>query len=150
MKVSTRGRYALRLMLDLAENQSEGYVPLKDMAKRQKISIKYLEHIVKLLGKANFLESARGPQGGYRLSRDVSEYNVGEILRVTEGEFLPTDCLSGREHKCSMADSCNAVKFWSGLQKAIKDYMYQYKLVDLLDAQRSPKIRDCIEREEHL
>ena len=150
MKVSTRGRYALRLMLDLAENQSEGYVPLKDMAKRQKISIKYLEHIVKLLGKANFLESARGPQGGYRLSRDVSEYNVGEILRVTEGEFLPTDCLSGREHKCSMADSCNAVKFWSGLQKAINDYTYQYKLVDLLDVQSSTKIRDCIEREEHL
>ena len=140
MKVSTRGRYALRLMLDLAENQSEGYVPLKDMAKRQKISIKYLEHIVKLLGKANFLESARGPQGGYRLSRDVSEYNVGEILRVTEGEFLPTDCLSG----------CNAVKLWSGLQKAINDYTYQYKLVDLLDAQSSPKTRDCIEREEHL
>lgn len=150
MKVSTRGRYALRLMLDLAENQSEGYVPLKDMAKRQKISIKYLEHIVKLLGKANFLESARGPQGGYRLSRDVSEYNVGEILRVTEGEFLPTDCLSGREHKCNMADSCNAVKFWSGLQKTIKDYTYQYKLVDLLDAQSAPKNRDCIEREENL
>ncbi|MGP1570068.1 MAG: RrF2 family transcriptional regulator [Eubacteriales bacterium] len=133
MKVSTRGRYALRLMLDLAQNQNEGYVPLKDMAKRQGISTKYLEHIVNLLGKAEFLESVRGPQGGYRLRRDVSEYSVGEILHVTEGEFLPTECLSGKEHKCNMHENCTAARFWCGLQNVINDYIYSYKLVDLLD-----------------
>lgn len=133
MKVSTRGRYALRLMVDLAENQGDGYVPLKDMAARQKISIKYLEHIVKLLGKADFLDSVRGPQGGYRLKREVDEYNVGEILNVTEGNFLLTECLSGKEHNCNMAGNCSAVKFWGGLQAVIDEYIYAYKLSDLLE-----------------
>ena len=133
MKVSTRGRYALRLMLDLAENQSQGYVPLKDMAQRQRISTKYLEHIVKMLAKAGFLDSARGPQGGYRLHRDVGDYSVGEILYVTEGKFFLAQCLSGKDDKCDMSGNCSAVKFWKGLQDVIDEYIYAYKLVDLLD-----------------
>lgn len=133
MKVSTRGRYALRLMIDLAENQMAGYVPLKDIAGRQKISIKYLEQIVSLLGKADYLESTRGPQGGYRLKKNADEYSVGEILRVTEGDFSPTECLAGHAHKCTMEGGCSAVKFWGGLQEVINKYIDSYKLTDLIE-----------------
>lgn len=133
MRVSTKGRYALRLMLDLAENQHKGYVPLKDIARRQKISTKYLEQIVSLLCKADYLEGVRGPQGGYKLKRAAEDYNVGEILHATEGRFTPTECLAGHTHKCNMAGQCAAVKFWEGLQNIINEYIHSYKLSDLIE-----------------
>lgn len=140
MKVSTRGRYALRLMIDLAENQGDGYVPLKDIANRQKISIKYLEQIVSLLSKSDYLEGIRGPQGGYRLNRKAEDYSIGDILSVTEGDFSPTECLSGHAHKCTMQGECSAVKFWGGLQDVINKYINSYNLADLLEGDKDENL----------
>lgn len=133
MKVSTKGRYALRLMIDLAEHKHEEYVALKDISVRQKISLKYLEQIVSILGKAGYLESSRGPQGGYRLAGSPKEYNVGDIIRITEGNFSPTACLGGKADKCNMRGACAAVGFWEGLQNVINEYIDSFCLEDLID-----------------
>lgn len=131
MKVSTKGRYALRIMIDLALNNDGSYIPLKDIAMRQGISFKYLEQIMSLLNKAGYLETLRGNNGGYRLSRKPSEYNVGEILRMTEGELAPIYCLTENGH-CDRMINCPTYSFWKGLDDVINNYINSKTLEDLI------------------
>ena len=133
MKVSTKGRYALRIMLDLAVHNSGELVPLKDIAKRQGISINYMEQIISPLAKAGFVQSLRGSSGGYRLSRDPSEYTAGEILKVMEGPLTPTSCLEGEINECPRADACSTLNFWKGLNKVINDYVNSVTLEELAE-----------------
>ena len=136
MKVSTRGRYALRLMIDLAENGGESLVTLRDVAQRQEISVKYLEQIVSVLSKAGLVRSSRGPQGGYSLSRPAEEYTVGDILRLTEGDLAPVSCLEGEENQCSRCDRCGTVGFWNGLYAVVNQYIDRFTLADLVDSRK--------------
>ena len=136
MKISTRGRYALRLMMDLACCPGSDPVALKDVAERQGISPKYLEQIVGLLCKAGFVRSARGPQGGYRLSRAPENYTVGEILRLTEGSLAPVSCLEDAENLCERCSQCGTVDFWSGLYAEINRYIDKFSLADLVAAEQ--------------
>lgn len=132
MKVSTKGRYALRLMTDLAVNDKEGYVSLKDAAERQGISLKYLEQIAGILSRAGMLRSGRGAQGGYRLARDPKEYTVGVILRLTEGNLAPVACLAEEENRCERSGECAILEFWTGLYDTVNQYIDGYTLEDLL------------------
>ena len=132
MRVSTKGRYALRLMIDLAVHDSGEYTALKDVSARQGVSIKYLEQIVSLLGKAGLLKSIRGPQGGYRLARAPEEYTAGEILRFTEGSLTPVPCLDDRPNQCPRYAGCSTAAFWEGLEKAVADYVDSVTLADLV------------------
>lgn len=132
MKISTRGRYALRFMIDLANNCKDGYVSLKDICERQDISIKYLEQITALLNKSSLLQSVRGPQGGYKLAKPASEYTIAQILRATEGTIAPVTCLENEVNLCKRKASCPTLKFWQGLDKVINDYLDKTTLSDLL------------------
>ncbi len=136
MKISTKGRYALRLMLDLAQNSHGEAVALRDISARQEISTKYLEQIVSTLSRAGLLKSSRGAQGGYRLTRQPEEYTVGEILRITEGELAPVACLDTDAEPCPRADDCLTLPFWKGMEKAIEDYVDHVTLKDLLSQQK--------------
>jgi Rrf2 family protein len=132
MKISTKGRYALRLMLDLA-NQNEGeYTSLKDVSKRQAVSMKYLEQIVAQLCRAGYLRSLRGPQGGYRLTRRLEDYSVGDILRVTEGDLSPTSCLQDEYNACPNAPLCPTLPFWQGLYDVVNEYVDKATLADFM------------------
>ena len=115
MKISTKGRYALRLMIDLAQHDAAGYIPLRDISKRQEVSAKYLEQIVVQLSRAGLVTSTRGAQGGYQLARHPSEYTVGEILRITEGSLAPVACLAHDPVECPRAEDCITLGFWRGL-----------------------------------
>ena len=141
MKISTKGRYALRLMIDVAEHSGEGYVSLKDIAVRQELSTKYLEQIVGQLCKAGLLKSSRGAQGGYQLTRRPEEYVVGDILRLTEGNLAPVACLQDSENQCERCDSCATLDFWTGLYRAINQYIDRYTLEDLVKSEREKKRR---------
>lgn len=132
MKISTRGRYALRFMIDLAQNGKDSYVPLKDISDRQGVSIKYLEQITSLLSKFGLLLSIRGPQGGYRLARDASSYTVGEILRTTEGNMAPVACLETPQNICDRKNVCPTLKVWEGLYKVVNDYLDSITLDQLV------------------
>lgn len=132
MKISTRGRYALRFMIDLAQHDSSGFTALKDISERQKISIKYLEQITSLLSKFGLLQSVRGPQGGYKLTKSSSEYKVGDILRVTEGDLAPISCLSGPVNTCPNQEECATLEMWKGLAKVVNDYLDSITLEDLV------------------
>ena len=136
MKVSTKGRYAVRMMLDLAEHSGVGYVPLRDISKRQGISAKYLEQIIPPLNKAGFLRSSRGNGGGYQLTRDPSEYTIGSILRIMEGSLAPVVCLYDESYECERTESCETLDFWKGLSDVINDYVDGFTLQDIMD--RSP------------
>lgn len=131
MKISTKGRYALRIMIDLAINNDGRFIPLKDIAKRQEISNKYLEQIISLLNKVGFLESSRGYTGGYRLLKNPSEYSVGDILRATEGELAPIYCLT-EQGVCNRKQDCKTYSFWKGLDNVISDYINEKTLEDLI------------------
>lgn len=131
MKISTKGRYALRVMIDLAQNSNENFIALKEIAQRQDITVKYLEQIVALLNKAGFLETARGNNGGYKLARKPKEYIVGDILRATEGDLAPIFCLT-EEGTCQRKDKCKTYFFWKGLDDVINDYINSKTLEDLL------------------
>lgn len=133
MKVSTKGRYALRLMIDLAENNNGEYIALKDISQRQNISTKYLEQIVSQLSKAGFLNSVRGPQGGYKLVKAPKEYKIGDILRITEGKFAPTTCLQDEENQCGMYGDCTTIDFWEGLYEVINNYIDSFTLEDIVE-----------------
>ncbi len=133
MKISTKGRYALRMLIDLAQNQGDGYVSLKDIANRQEISKKYLEQIVAMLNRPDILRTNRGYQGGYRLAKPASEYTIGEILRVTEGSIAPVSCLDGDEMSCDRADICATLSIWKGLNKVICEYLDGITLQDVVD-----------------
>lgn len=136
MKISTKGRYALRMMLDLAVYDTGDPVRVKDIAARQEISVKYLEQIVSLLAKAGFVKSIRGPQGGYRLVKLPKEYTVGSILRLTEGSLAPVECLEDEVSQCSRSQSCVTLILWKKLDEAIKSVVDQYTLEDLVDWQQ--------------
>lgn len=133
MKISTKGRYALRMMVDLAAAPGDRFVALKEIAERQQISKKYLEQIVPLLVKAGLLRASRGFQGGYRLMKEPAQYTVGEILRVTEGNLAPIACLEPEENLCPRSDSCQVLPIWEGLYRAITGYLEGITLQDILD-----------------
>ena len=136
--ISTRGRYALRLMLDLAEHGSEDFVPLKDIAERQGISKKYLEQIIPTLNRAGFLQTNRGFQGGYKLAKNPDKYTVGDILRETEGGLAPISCLEQSPIQCPRAAECITLPMWKGLQDVINNYLNGITLQDLIDKNKAP------------
>ena len=131
MIVSTKGRYALRVMIDLAEHQAERYVPLKEVAARQDISEKYLENILKVLVQNGFLEGLRGKGGGYRLTRSPDPYTVAEILLLTEGSLAPVSCLTPGAPACERMANCRTYTMWKGLNDLIADYFGKITLADL-------------------
>ena len=131
MIVSTKGRYALRVMIDLSEHKSEKYVPLKEIAARQEISEKYLENILKVLVQNGFLEGLRGKGGGYRLTRSPDQYTVGEILMLTEGSLAPVSCLTPNAAPCSRMANCRTYEMWKGLNDLISNYFSNITLADL-------------------
>ena len=133
MKISTKGRYALRLMLDIVQHNDGEPVRGKDIAARQEISVKYLEQIVSILVRAGYLKSIRGPQGGYRLMRQPGEYTVGSILRLTEGSLAPVECLDSEINDCPRSETCVTLRLWKELDQAIKGVVDQYTLEDLKD-----------------
>lgn len=131
MKISTKGRYALRVMIDLALNSNEKYVTAKEISERQEISNKYLEQIIAMLNKAGYLETARGNTGGYKLARKPNEYIVGDILKSTEGDLAPIDCLT-EDGKCKRQEKCTTYSFWKGLDDVINEYVNNKTLEDLI------------------
>lgn len=137
MMISTKGRYALRFLADIAEHQEEGFVPLKDVAERQDISEKYLEIIVKELVKGGLLDAMRGKGGGYRLNRPPEEYGVRAILELMEGPLAPVACLAPGHGGCPREAGCRTLPLWRGLDKVISDYLAQYTLADLCGEKRS-------------
>jgi len=136
MKISTKGRYALRLMLDIAKYGVEGPVRVKEIAKRQDISVKYLEQIISILTKAGYVRSTRGPQGGYRLGKDPEEYTVGMILKLTEGNLAPVECLVTPENTCDRSEDCVTLRIWKELNEAIESVVEKYTIADLMEWER--------------
>lgn len=130
--ISTRGRYSIRVMLDLAQNSNGEYIPMKDVAARQEISLKYLEQILPVLTKNKFVETCHGKGGGYRLVRDPKDYRIGDILRITEKDLAPVACLSEDAVECPRRGKCPTIKFWEGLNDAITNYINSTTLADLL------------------
>ena len=131
MKISTKGRYALRLMLDLAEHNTGEFTALKEIAERQEISIKYLEQIITLLCKVGYLKSLRGSQGGYKLAKAPEEYTIGDILRITEGDLAPVACLEDEKNQCPRYSRCATIDLWQGLYDTINKYVDSVTLADL-------------------
>lgn len=132
MMISTKGRYALRVMIDLAEHQTEGYIPLKEIARRQEISEKYLESILKSLVHKKFLTGLRGKGGGYRLTRAPEQYTVGSILRLTEGTLAPVACLEEDPLPCPRAAVCRTLPMWKKLDAQINDFFDGITIADLM------------------
>lgn len=137
MKISTKGRYALRMLIDLAEHSGGNFVSLKDIAERQNISKKYLEQIVPILNKASVLQTNRGFQGGYRLAKPPAQYTVGMILRMTEGSLAPVACLDNDPVECERSGECATLPVWRGLYKVITDYLDGITIQDIVDRQNN-------------
>lgn len=135
MKISTKGRYALRMMLDIAEHQDDGFVALKDVARRQGISKKYLEQIALQLSQAGVLHAVRGHQGGYRLTREPAEYTALDVLRIAEGSLAPVTCLSQLPNPCERSAGCRTLPLWRGLESVVEGYLGGVSLQDLLDGE---------------
>lgn len=131
--ISTKARYALRVMVDLAQHREAGYIPLKDIAKRQEISEKYLETILKVLVKAKILKGLRGKGGGYMLTRPPREYVIGEIIELTEGPLAPVACLMPDAEGCQRRDECITLPLWQKFDALTHDFFYHITLEDLLD-----------------
>ncbi len=131
MLISTRGRYALRILIDMAEHNSNNYITLKEIAQRQEISEKYLESIVKELVRNNIIVGLRGKGGGYRLAHEPHEIKVGEILRLMEGGLAPVQCLENGSSPCQKSSFCRTLDFWKGLDDAIRRYTDSYTIADL-------------------
>lgn len=144
MKISTKGRYALRMLIDLAEHQNNGYIALKDIAKRQNISKKYLEQIVPILNKSDILMTTRGFQGGYKLAKSPDKYTVGEILRLTEGGLAPVSCLEQEPVQCKRSNECATLPIWQGLNRVISDYLDGITLQSVLDQQKKRYMDDYV------
>lgn len=132
MLISTKGRYALRVMIDLAEHQGEGFIPLKVIAERQEISEKYLESIIKLLVKARLLSGVRGKGGGYQLTRPPDQYTTGEVLRLTEESLAPVTCLEQTWEVCPKQGACRTLPLWQGLYDAINNYLDHITVAELM------------------
>ena len=131
MKISTRGRYALNIMIDLAMHDNGIFISLKDIANRQGISNKYLEQIIAMLNKEGYLKTARGNNGGYKLAKKPEEYSIGDILRATEGDLAPIYCLT-EEGECERKEECITFSFWKGLDEVINEYVDSKTLADLI------------------
>ncbi len=137
MKISTKGRYALRIMIDLAEHNSGEYIRLKDISERQGITLKYMEQIMPLLTKAGYVRSYRGNNGGYMLAKKPSAYTAGEILRTTEGSLAPIPCLEDQPNRCQRQEECSTLLFWEGLKKVIDEYVDGITLEDMLEGRKN-------------
>lgn len=133
MLISTKGRYALRVMIDFAENRGPGYTPLRGVAERQGISEKYLESIIKSLVQAKLLEGVRGKGGGYRLTREPEEYTAEEIIRLADGELAPVSCLGDGAAACPRAGECRTLPMWEKLDALITDFLSGYTLRDFME-----------------
>ena len=136
MKISTKGRYALRMMVDIAQQGRECPVALREIAQRQGISVKYLEQIAAVLTRAGYLKSVRGAQGGYILTREPKEYTAGEILRLTEGNLAPVECLEAEKNLCPWAEHCTTLRLWEELNQAVRQVVDGRTLEDLADEKR--------------
>ena len=133
MLISTRGRYALRVMIDLAEHANSSYIPMKEVAERQEISLKYLERILPVLTKSGLIEGVHGKGGGYRLVREPDEYKVGEILRLTEGDLAPVSCLESGARPCQREPGCRTLPMWQKFYDLINDYFDSVTIADLME-----------------
>ncbi len=131
MKITSRGRYALKVMIDIAEQQSDDYIKLNDIAMRHNISEKYLESIIASLTKNGILIGVRGKGGGYKLSKKPEEYTVGSILKITEGSLTPVSCLDCKPNTCENEESCKTLPLWQGLDKVIDEYLESVTIADL-------------------
>ena len=138
MMISTRGRYCLRVMIDLAEHQGDGYIRMKDVADRQGISLKYLEKILPVLAKNDIIDGVQGKGGGYRLSRSPEAYTLGEILRLTEGSLAPVSCLECGAAPCDRAADCRTLPVWTELDRRINEYLDSVTLAALI---KTPSLR---------
>lgn len=134
MLISTKGRYALRVLTDLAEHQSDGYISLKEVAHRQEISEKYLEAIIKLLVKDGILVGMRGKGGGYRMSRSPDHFSVYRVLQLTESSLAPVSCLETNSKSCARTIDCRTLPLWQGLDQVISEYLSRYTIADLMQA----------------
>ena len=132
MMISTKGRYALRVLVDLAEHRQEGYIPLRTVAQRQGISQKYLEGIMTTLSKAGYVDGTHGRGGGYRLTREPEAYRIGPILRLIEGSLAPVQCVLDAAAPCEMAEACRTRALWKGLDQVIRDYLDNATLAQLM------------------
>ena len=144
MKISTKGRYALRMLIELSAHHSEGFVSLKEIAERQGISKKYLEQIVPMLNKAGILRTNRGNRGGYQLAKSPAECSVGDVLRATEGSLAPVACLDYDVNDCPRANYCATLFVWEGLEKAVSSYLDSISLQDILDRSGEAGDHYCI------
>lgn len=133
MKISTKGRYALRMLIDLAEQRDNGFVALKEIAERQGISKKYLEQIIPVFNRSGILMTNRGFQGGYKLAKNPDEITVGEILRNTEGSMAPVACLEQTPNQCERCNECITLPVWEGLQSVVNEYLDSITLQDILE-----------------
>ena len=132
MLISTRGRYALRVLLDLAQHQGDGYIAMKKVAERQGLSLKYIEKIMPVLSKNNYVEGVHGKGGGYRLSKEPKDYKVGDILRLAEGDLAPVTCLRCNAEKCDRADTCPTLPMWTEFHNMVNNYFDGITLADLM------------------
>jgi Rrf2 family protein len=144
MKISTKGRYALRMMIDLAVHGAQSPVSLKDTSQRQGISMKYMEQIAAILTKAGYVTSIRGAQGGYMLAKPAADYTVGDILRTTERSLAPVSCLEEGSVQCERCGSCPTVGFWKGLYQAVNDYVDSVSLQDMAEEQKQLGSREHV------
>lgn len=136
MKISTKGRYALRIMADLAVHDNGEFIRLKDISERQCITLKYMEQIMPLLTKAGYVKSYRGNNGGYMLARKPEEYTAGEILRTTEGSLSPIACIEDTPNRCPRKDHCTSLSFWEGMWKVVSEYVDSVTLADLVQNEK--------------
>ena len=132
MLISSRGRYALRVMIDLAEHDDGAYIPMKEVAQRQDISLKYLERILPILGSAKLVEGLHGKGGGYRLTRKPEDYRISEILRLTEGDLAPVACLECNAEKCKRTAECRTLPMWMELNRRVNEYLDSVTIADLM------------------
>ena len=144
MKISTKGRYALRMLVDLAEHSADGYIALKDIAERQNVSKKYLEQIVPVFNRADILRTNRGYQGGYKLAKSADSYTVGQVLRLTEGSLAPVACLEHNPIECERCDDCATLPVWQGLEAVINEYLDGITLQDILDRKNARGADDYV------
>lgn len=132
MMISTKGRYALRVLLDLAENSEKGYIPMKTVAERQNLSLKYIERIMPSLSKNNYVEGIHGKGGGYKLSKSPKDYKIGDILRLAEGDLTPVACLGCNSKQCDRAEICKTLPMWKKFDSLVNDFFDSITLDDLL------------------
>ncbi|MCQ2567121.1 MAG: Rrf2 family transcriptional regulator [Mogibacterium sp.] len=142
MMVSTKGRYALTVMVDLAKHTGEDYISLADIAERENLSMKYLESIISILNKGGMLNSARGKNGGYKLAKSPEEYTINEILILTEGSLAPVNCIMQDGVQCDKAATCSTLPLWAGLDKVIDTYLGGITLQDIIDGNRKKMLGD--------